>query len=73
LGEAPSFGKPIIAYNAYSTGAAAYRQLAREFLVRRREESKTELHVTLGTRNDVEAGLSFVPGSKSAAGSEAAS
>lgn len=62
LGEAPSFGKPIIAYNAYSTGAAAYRQLAREFLVRRREESKTELHVTLGSRSDVEAGLSFIPG-----------
>ena len=35
LGEAPSFGKPIITYNSYSTGAAAYRQLAREFLERR--------------------------------------
>lgn len=35
LGEAPSHGKPIIAYDANSTGAAAYRQLAREFLARR--------------------------------------
>jgi chromosome partitioning protein len=35
LGEAPSFGKPIIAYNPLCTGASAYRQLAREFLARR--------------------------------------
>lgn len=35
LGEAPSFGQPIIAYNPLSTGAVAYRQLAREFLQRR--------------------------------------
>jgi len=36
LGEAPSFGKPIIAYDKHCTGAAAYRQLAREFLNRRK-------------------------------------
>ena len=35
LSEAPSFGKPIITYNPLCTGAAAYRQLAREFLARR--------------------------------------
>ncbi|MEI6515825.1 MAG: ParA family protein [bacterium] len=35
LSEAPSFGKPIVAYNPLCTGAVAYRQLAREFLARR--------------------------------------
>ncbi len=35
LSEAPSHGKPIILYDSNSTGAAAYRQLAREFLSRR--------------------------------------
>jgi chromosome partitioning protein len=34
LAEAPSFGKPIIHYDKYSTGAAAYELLAQEFLVR---------------------------------------
>ena len=34
LSEAPSFGKPVTAYDKHSTGAAAYRQLAREFLGR---------------------------------------
>jgi chromosome partitioning protein len=38
LGEAPSFGKPIITYNSYSTGAAAYRQFAKEFIERHREK-----------------------------------
>lgn len=32
LSEAPSFGKPIILYDIKSPGAAAYVQLAREFL-----------------------------------------
>ena len=36
LAEAPSHGLPIIAYDANCTGAAAYRQLAREFLKRRK-------------------------------------
>ena len=35
LSEAPSFGKPIVAYNPLCTGAVAYRQLARELLIRR--------------------------------------
>jgi chromosome partitioning protein len=30
LAEAPSFGKPIIYYDKYSTGAAAYELLAQE-------------------------------------------
>lgn len=36
LAEAPSHGLPIIGYDANCTGAAAYRQLAREFLKRRK-------------------------------------
>lgn len=34
LAEAPSFGKPIIYYDKYSQGAAAYEVLAEEFLGR---------------------------------------
>jgi chromosome partitioning protein len=34
LAEAPSFGKPIIHYDKYSPGAAAYELLAQEFLGR---------------------------------------
>ncbi len=34
LGEAPSYGRPITNYDAASTGAAAYRALAGEFLKR---------------------------------------
>ncbi len=34
LAEAPSFGKPIIHYDKFSSGAAAYELLAQEFLVR---------------------------------------
>ena len=34
LGEAPSFGKPIILYDIRSRGSEAYVSLAREFLQR---------------------------------------
>ncbi len=34
LAEAPSFGKPIIHYDKYSAGSAAYELLAQEFLTR---------------------------------------
>src|SRR5438105_1625185 len=34
LAEAPSFGKPIIYYDKYSAGAAAYELVAQEFLER---------------------------------------
>jgi len=34
LAEAPSFGKPIIHYDPYSSGSAAYQLLAEEFMTR---------------------------------------
>jgi chromosome partitioning protein len=34
LGEAPSFGKPIVQYDPHSTGAERYRELAQEVLGR---------------------------------------
>ena len=34
LGEAPSFGKPIILYDIRSRGSEAYVSLAREFIAR---------------------------------------
>ena len=34
LGEAPSFGKPVLAYDVKSKGAEAYLALGREFLKR---------------------------------------
>ena len=34
LAEAPSFGKPIIYYDKYSAGAAAYEVLTQELLRR---------------------------------------
>lgn len=38
LSEAPSYGKPITAYNPNCTGAVAYRQLAKEFMFRRKDQ-----------------------------------
>ncbi len=35
LGEAPSFGKPVLSYDIKSKGAEAYIALGREFLKRR--------------------------------------
>jgi chromosome partitioning protein len=41
LAEAPSFGKPIIHYDKYSAGAAAYELLAQEFLARLEQPAST--------------------------------
>ena len=43
LSEAPSYGKPIIVHDRNCTGAAAYRQFAREFLERRRSGGPSEI------------------------------
>ncbi|MGE5258457.1 MAG: ParA family protein [Hyphomicrobiales bacterium] len=40
LGEAPSFGKPIILYDAASAGAQSYVELARELMNHARESSE---------------------------------
>ena len=64
LSEAPSHGKPIIHYASFSTGAAAYRQLAREFLRRRGhgDESETDAPGGLGSRyHDDAQPISFLP------------
>ena len=37
LSEAPSYGKPIIEYDRHCVGAAAYRNLAKEFLKRQKK------------------------------------
>jgi chromosome partitioning protein len=41
LAEAPSYGKPIILYDAHSRGAAAYSQLAKEILAHDTEGTGT--------------------------------
>lgn len=41
LAEAPSYGKSILSFDAFSGGARAYRNLAREIVERDREEKKT--------------------------------
>jgi len=40
LGEAPSYGQPILIYDPRSTGAVAYKNLAQEFLARNGLSSK---------------------------------
>ena len=42
LGEAPSFGKPVLAYDIKSKGAEAYLALGREFLKRRKGTDLTQ-------------------------------
>ncbi len=45
LAEAPSFGKPIIHYDKYSSGAAAYELLAQEVLARLDQVSQVSVAV----------------------------
>ncbi len=46
LGEAPGYGEPIITYDAGSTGAVNYLNLAGEFLARNRDRSGEQLKKT---------------------------
>jgi chromosome partitioning protein len=54
LAEAPSFGKPIIYYDQYSSGAAAYEVLAQEFQARL--DAAERAAVPKGTAASVAAG-----------------
>ena len=47
LAEAPSFGKPIIHYDKYSSGAAAYELLAQEVLARIEAEKKPLVEIAV--------------------------
>jgi chromosome partitioning protein len=40
LAEAPSFGKSILNFDAFSKGARAYKNLAREILEKEKEGKK---------------------------------
>jgi chromosome partitioning protein len=50
LAEAPSFGKPIIHYDKYSAGAAAYEVLAQEVLKRLNAKSAEPVHMPATTK-----------------------
>jgi len=54
LSEAPSYGKPINEYDPYCVGTAAYRNLAKEFIRRRKaSETPTVEEAPLPTLSDV--------------------
>ena len=42
LGEAPSFGKPVLLYDAASTGSVNYLNLAKEFIKRNKKQTAYE-------------------------------
>ena len=42
LSEAPSYGKPITTYDPHCVGTAAYRNLAKEFIKRQKEDAEPE-------------------------------
>jgi len=49
LAESPSFGKPVILYDPHSSGASAYRRLAREII--EQEKQLREPHKNFGNFN----------------------
>jgi chromosome partitioning protein len=52
LSEAPSYGKPIIEYDRHCVGAAAYRNLAKEFIKRQQKDDASSAE-PLPTLSDV--------------------
>lgn len=60
LAEAPSFGKPIIYYDRYSVGSAAYEVLAQEFLSRLKRQ-ELDRQSASGSSTDVNVSVASVP------------
>ncbi|MCF7849365.1 MAG: AAA family ATPase [Kiritimatiellales bacterium] len=52
LSEAPSFGKPVTIYDPHCVGAAAYRNLAKEFLARQ-QDAEPPVEAPLPTLSNV--------------------
>ena len=53
LSEAPSYGKPVNEYDPHCVGTAAYRNLAKEFIKRRKKTEQALAEETLPTLSDV--------------------
>ena len=53
LGEAPSYGQSIIQYDPHCVGAAAYRNLAKEFIKKQKKSAKSFSKNELPTLSDV--------------------
>ena len=53
LSEAPSYGKPITEYDRHCVGAAAYRNLAKEFLKRQKTHEAEVVAEALPTLSSV--------------------
>ncbi|MFZ0662014.1 MAG: AAA family ATPase [Acidobacteriaceae bacterium] len=61
LAEAPSYGKPVMLYDARSRGAESYRSLAEELLARNRIESPRARERKLAASNRAKADIKFWP------------
>lgn len=61
LAEAPSYGKPVMLYDAKSRGAESYRDLAEELLTRNNIESPRAKERKLAAANRAKAEVKFWP------------